>query len=154
MAATTTPSIRSLIKALDVTFTDITFEQSDTSAWNPQKRTVYYEPDISAAQLLHEVGHAVLGHAAYRRDVELVRMEREAWQKAEILSADYGVSIQPSEIETHLDSYREWLHARSTCPRCSANGIQSSRHHFRCIECRSTWRVNDARACGLRRYLD
>ena len=55
-------------------------------------------------------------------------------------------------IQEHLDTYRDWLHARSICPSCTANGYQISSHTYECPACLHTWRVNEARICALRRY--
>lgn len=154
MAATITPSTRLLIKALQTDYPSIKFKKSYTSAWNPVESTVLYEPTISAAQLLHELSHAVLSHTSYRFDIELLRMERDAWHKATELADTYNISINQDDIDTHLDTYREWLHARSTCPSCNANGVQADTRRFRCLECRATWQVNEARTCSLRRYLN
>lgn len=152
MAATTTPSIRSLIKKLEQDYPHIGFRQFSTNAWNPNEETVYFEPTTSCPQILHELGHALLEHQQYHRDIELVTMERDAWQKALELAPDYTVTITPDDIDSHLDTYREWLHTRSVCPICGSNGIQNGQRSYRCIDCRESWRVNDARTCGLKRY--
>jgi len=80
-------------------------------------------------------------------------MEREAWSYASRqLGPAYGVAIADNDAETALDTYRDWLHARSTCPSCQAIGVQTSKHHYSCVACHEKWRVNDARICALRRY--
>ena len=55
-------------------------------------------------------------------------------------------------IEEHLDTYRDWLHARSSCPDCTATGYQTDASTYACPACSHTWRVNEARICQLRRY--
>ncbi|MCY1379960.1 hypothetical protein D9M68_895230 [compost metagenome] len=80
-------------------------------------------------------------------------MERDAWRYAkEKLGSNYKVTITDTVIQDSLDTYRDWLHARSTCPNCQATGMQNRKRHYRCIACQHVWRVNDARICGLRRY--
>lgn len=113
----------------------------------------YNESSDDAALLLHELAHAVLKHADYTRDIELIEMERDAWDHARtVLAPRYSVPIDDAIIEDSLDTYRDWLHARSTCPDCQAIGIQIKLHHYRCLACGAQWKVNDARICALRRY--
>ena len=154
MAATTMQSITSLANKLSADFPSYAFVPAGEFHWDPEERTVFYdESSLDAASLLHEVAHAVLGHAAYRRDIELIELERQAWEYAEKhLSAAYEVALSPAEIEDSLDSYRDWLHARSTCPHCGAAGLQVRDSEYKCLACATRWRVNDARACALRRY--
>jgi hypothetical protein len=104
------------------------------------------------ATLLHELGHALARHHDFSKDIDLLKMEREAWTKAEALAPDYEVAISEETIEEALDSYRDWLHARSRCPNCSQTGIQYDENTYHCLLCHLDWRVNDARQCGLRRY--
>lgn len=154
MAATTTPSMSSLVSLLKKRYPEFDFQTGERFAWNPIDSIVLFETAGSPARLLHELGHAILGHQSYQRDVELVKMESEAWQKATELAPTYAVELKPDDIAEHMDSYRDWLHARSTCPTCGANGLQVDNSHYRCIECQTTWRVNEARTCGLKRYTE
>ena len=154
MAATTTPSISSLVKRLQVDFSDYSFVAGERFAWNPVENTVYYQKDGEVSRLLHELGHATLHHQSYRRDVELVRMEADAWHTAHELAANYAVPLPDEHVEAHMDTYREWLHARSTCPKCETTGLQITEDRYQCPECFATWRVNEARTCGLKRYTE
>jgi hypothetical protein len=124
----------------------IRFVKSDDFRWSPEKTTIYYADETSPL-LLHELGHALLNHQEYRRDIELLAMERDAWDTARTLD-----TISEEIIQNHLDTYREWLHARSTCPTCGANGHQVKKLTYHCIACETDWRVNEARLCGLKRY--
>jgi hypothetical protein len=154
MDATTMPSISSLVSKLQRDFTQFHFLAGDDFYWSPKDMTVYYiatSPD--AASLLHETAHGVLGHTQYAKDVTLLEMERAAWTCAsQQLGPTYGVSIDNDTVEDALDTYRDWLHARSTCPNCQAIGVQTGKHHYSCLACHEKWRVNDARICALRRY--
>lgn len=154
MAVTTTPSISSLIKRLSPLVPAIAFEPDDDFAWSPAAHTVTYTeaaPDASW-QLLHEVGHATCRHEGYRRDIELLGYEVEAWEAAKQLAAKLDLRIPHEIIEEHLDTYRDWLHARSQCVDCAQTGIQTHTDTYRCLHCPASWRVNDGRHCGLRRY--
>lgn len=148
------PSISSLVSKLRRDFAQFQFLAGNDFYWSPTDTTVYYIADSSdATSLLHETAHAMLGHIHYAKDVTLLEMERAAWTYASAqLGPTYGVRIDDSAIEDALDTYRDWLHARSTCPNCHATGLQTSKHHYSCLACHEKWRVNDARICALRRY--
>lgn len=145
----------SLIQTLAKTYPAITFIEGERFAWVPDAHQVTFatnEPDAEAL-LLHELGHSLLEHTAYSRDIELIAMERAAWDKALEVAAELGLdSIGDDFIEEHLDTYRDWLHARSTCPACTATGYQTGAQTYECPACHTVWRVNEARLCGLKRY--
>lgn len=148
------PSIPSLVSKLQTDFPELTFLPDQTFKWSPHESTItYIENSNDTASLLHEMGHAVLGHEYYTKDIELIEMERDAWEYARsALSERYHTHIDGDVIQQALDTYREWLHARSTCPHCQATGVQSIKNHYKCVACQGKWRVNDARICALRRY--
>jgi len=55
-------------------------------------------------------------------------MEAAAWEKALELAKTYGITLDQEVSEKHLNTYRDWMHARSTCPKCEATGIRQKRH--------------------------
>jgi hypothetical protein len=144
----------SLIHKLKTTHADISFVEAEKFSWSPSTQTVFYNTTTpnAAHLLLHELSHALLGHRTYTRDIELVAMETAAWQKAKEYAETYEVRFSENAIQDHLDTYRDWLHARSSCPECSANGYQTEAFHYECPACLHKWRVNEARLCALRRY--
>jgi hypothetical protein len=148
------PSIASLINKATTDFPSLAFVADTEFRWSPDEHTVFYEANSEdAASFLHELSHAILNHKEYTRDIALLELERAAWSYAQItLSEKYSVAIEPDYIEDSLDTYRDWLHARSTCPNCKATGLQVKKAEYKCLACRSKWRVNDARICALRRY--
>lgn len=147
------PSTFSLLKTLKQDFSDIVFSPSDRFHWSPDERVIYYGEVTDVASLLHEVAHATLGHTGYRYDVELLKMERDAWDFTKTtLVKKYKVAIDDERIESMLDTYRDWLHDRSLCPNCEATGIQIAINRYSCLACSGAWRVNEARSCALRRY--
>lgn len=154
MDATTMPSMSSLVAKLQADFPQFYFAVSDDFRWSPQEKTIFYiETSNHITSLLHEAAHALLDHSTYNKDIELLEMERDAWNYASSqLSKTYGIEIDDHTIQQSLDTYRDWLHARSTCPTCSAIGVQTEKHQYKCIACQTKWRVNDARICALRRY--
>jgi tRNA(Ile2) C34 agmatinyltransferase TiaS len=102
--------------------------------------------------LLHELSHGLLNHADYNYDIELIAMECKAWDKVGELAKKYEIVINDNIIQLTLDTYRDWLHSRSTCPSCKATGIQDGKKSYSCLACGYKWRVNEARICALRRY--
>jgi ribosomal protein L37AE/L43A len=144
--------IESLITRLVGDFPEFEFKKSDVAHWSPISKAVFYTDDVE--KLLHELGHAILGHAEFIQDVELLHLERDAWTKAQELAPQYGVKISDETVETALDDYRDWLHARSLCPQCSQTGVQRREDLvYYCINCDARWTANDARTCGLKRRL-
>lgn len=133
-------------------FPHLQFEPAETFAWSPDQQTITYadEPRTDLL-LLHELSHALLGHKDYSLDIELLRLESAAWDYAKGLANQYNVPLDDDLIEDNLDSYRDWLHARSACPNCQQIGIQNQKNTYSCLNCRYSWGVNDAKQCQLRR---
>lgn len=150
MGATTMP-LTNLLKRLKEDFPTLTFVEGEHFLWSPEENTIVYKARGDNDTLLHEVAHAKLNHQGYARDVELVAMERTAWSMAERLAAQYNLTIDSEIAENHLDTYRDWLHARSTCPACTATGYQTAANTYTCPACTQSWKVNEARICQLRR---
>jgi hypothetical protein len=150
---TTMPHINSLAASI-ISDYPYHFVIGDDFKWSPLTSTIFYPPLTSPEDIwsfLHEVSHAELRHTDYLADVQLVNNEAQAWKHAAtVLAHRYNVSIDQDYIEDHLDTYRIWLHQRSTCPDCSQNGLQT-KNTYSCINCRCVWRVNEARLCALRR---
>jgi ribosomal protein L37AE/L43A len=142
--------LANLIDRLRADFPEFQFTESARARWSPDQATVYFGEE--AATLLHELGHATLGHHDFNQDIELLKMERDAWTRAQELAAKYSVQISDSEIENVLDAYRDWLHARSLCPNCTQTGVQRAADlSYYCVNCGTNWVANDARSCGLKR---
>ncbi len=157
MAATSTPLVSLLAAKIIGDHQDIHFVLGEDFAWSFATGTITH-PEIKTLdelqQLLHEIGHARLKHSSYGQDVELIDMEREAWRYAcEVLAPDYGIdlSVDNDIVQESLDSYRQWLYARSSCPECQAVGIEIRPRHYRCLHCQHQWLVNEARLCRLKR---
>lgn len=144
------------LETLRATYPDISFVASDEFRWSPDASTVYagsLDSENALYLLLHETGHALARHTTYTQDIHLLKLEREAWDIAKKkLAPQFDVEIPDDFIEDTLDTYRDWLYARSLCPLCSSNGVQEDEHHYRCLACGTGWKVNDARQCQLRRY--
>lgn len=145
----------SLLEQLRNDFPDLTFAAGEDFRWSPEERTIYYDPTAADGDrsLLHETAHADLNHRDFTRDINLLKLEREAWSHARsVLAPRYDTEIESDVTEAALDSYRDWLHARSLCPQCGQTGLQQADRTYRCLLCDHRWRANDARRCALRRY--
>lgn len=153
MDVTIMQSTASVLKSLKANYPQFSFKLGDAFLWSSSDNTIYYtKSDDQAIFLLHELAHALLGHSSYNRDIELITMERQAWDYTIKLAPQYGVAISNDVVQLTLDSYRDWIHDRSTCPKCKATGIQIDKYTYSCPACDQQWRVNEARTCALRRY--
>jgi len=143
----------SLIKNLKIDFPQFIFKRSSCFLWSHSDNTIYYTDEKDDFRLLfHELSHALLNHTDYERDIELIAIEREAWDKTKEIALKYAVVITDDYIQSNLDTYRNWMHERSTCPKCNASGVQTKKHDYKCLACGQQWHVNDAKTCALRRY--
>jgi len=150
------PSTTSILQNLKNKYPNFKFEAGDDFHWSPSDNTIFYNkksPDM-AILLLHELSHALLSHDKYQHDIQLISLERQAWDYTRSLARGFEVEIPNNLIESTLDSYREWLHSRSTCPKCHSTGVQSDTKTYKCLVCSGNWSVNEAKTCALRRYAN
>lgn len=124
------------VAQLRVDFPEFKFKKAKKSRWSSAERVIYYTND--ARELMHELGHAVLGHRFIGSDVGLLRQERAAWTKARELALGYSVILDEEYIEESMDTYRRWLHKRSLCTRCKYSAIEEG-GVYRCFMCGNTW---------------
>ena len=140
-----------LIGKLSRDFPSLTFTAGDSFHWSPRQQQVFYIPNViherASWSLLHEVSHGLLGHQDYTSDFELLKLEVEAWDKALQLAATYDLTIKPEHIQKCLNTYRDWLHQRSTCPTCTNKSLQTDPKHYHCFNCDTTWKVSSSRFC-------
>lgn len=136
-------------------FPAISFKLGEDFYWSSESKTIVHKPINKVSdlwQLLHEVAHAKLGHKDYQSDIDLIKYEALAWNyAANELAPRYDLNLDSNFVEDSLDTYRNWLHKRSLCPNCMQTGIQQNENTYSCLNCRCSWRVNEARLCGLRR---
>lgn len=92
------------------------------------------EPNDSLL-LLHELGHALSEHRDFDTSVRRVKMEREAWDKARELCSKYELEYNEDLVEDELDTYREWLHKKTICPKCSLTMFQTPDGVYHCPKC-------------------
>jgi hypothetical protein len=148
------PSTTTLLSRLKTDYPQFSFKPGDDFLWSSSDNTIYYNNKIENQSifLLHELSHALLGHTNYTSDIQLITMERQAWDHTIKLATKYYVTISDDMVQSNLDSYRDWLHSRSTCPSCEATGLQIKDYTYTCPACSHKWQVNEARTCALRRY--
>lgn len=108
---------------------------------------------------LHELGHALSKHKDYTRDVERIKIESEAWEraktvlfeyrkKAKVLNSD-DESIKEEKrqlleilpewdedfVQEKMDTYRDWLHTKSRCRKCGLTRYQTEDGKYHCPRC-------------------
>ena len=128
-------------------FTSYSFVEGELFYWSAKSQSVYYnraelETPPGLYRLLHELGHALCDHQTFQSGVALLSLEVEAWEKAKEIAADYNVTIPEDHIESCLDSYRDWLHKRSTCPKCETISVEYEPNYYRCFNCLHRWNVS------------
>jgi hypothetical protein len=144
--------IDKLIAELQARSPALRFTAGKQFSWSPETGEIFYKTGARGQQavwsLLHESGHALLEHAAYEADFELLRLEVAAWEKAKTLAHDLDIVIDEDHIEDCLDTYRDWLYKRSICPNCTTKCLQQGDFvHYRCFNCHTVWRVTASRFC-------
>ena len=126
------------IQIIQRDFPDLNFKSSSRFRFHPPK-TIYYNLDTSSdifiLQLLHELGHALSGHTNFNLDINRLKMEREAWNKAWSLCKVYRITYDPDFVEDALDTYRDWLHKKSLCKACGLTRVQSLDGEYHCPRC-------------------
>lgn len=142
--------MKNLVNKLSIDYPMIDFSAGEQFYWSPQKQQVcflkdFVDNDKGQWTILHELGHALAGHNHYTYDLELLEMEAAAWQKAQEIAEAYSITIANDHIQDCLDTYRDWLHMRSTCPRCNSTSMQKDPRHYQCFNCEHLWRVTNSR---------
>lgn len=137
-----TAELDKFVTRLKTDFVQLRFLDGKRFTFRP-KRTIILEPVADYADrceqyklsALHELGHALLEHNFYTTDPERLRMESEAWKKAKDLCLQYGVKFDSEYVENELDTYRDWLHRKSCCPRCGLTRFQTRDGEYHCPGC-------------------
>ncbi len=155
MAVTISPkenTMPSLLKQLVRDYPQFTFSTSNDFCWSPKGHEILYNPDQLTSRsgpwtLLHELGHAVLDHTTYTSDIELLQLEAGAWTQARLIGTNYGYEISDDYIQDCMDTYRDWLHQRSACPKCQTRSFQQSSTIYQCFNCQHLWSVSGSKFC-------
>lgn len=144
---------KNLVKQLKSDYPQFNFQISDQFLFRPEEQTIFYIPNQDATCLIHELAHAILQHFDYEFDIELLKIESEAWQLTSKLATRYNLKLPHKFIDQAMDSYRDWLDCRSRCPKCDTVGFQLKNGKYQCLECRANWQPNLAKHTALRRKL-
>lgn len=145
--------MESLLASLRSQFPVLDFQPGATFSWSPASKQVIYKESVDPSDeianwsLLHEAGHALLDHNSYDTDFQLLLMEVSAWGKAKELAKKFKLTIDESHIQDCLDTYRDWLYQRSTCPNCTVCSLQKDRNTYQCFNCATVWHVSASRMC-------
>ncbi len=124
------------LERLKVAYPELKFRDGTKFAFRPPKTIVLgpLEPFYELL-ILHEVSHATLKHKSFKMDIERLKMEVDAWEKAKELANRYGVEVNEDLIQNELDTYRDWLHKKSRCPKCGLTRFQTSNRQYHCPRC-------------------
>ena len=147
-----------LVKQLAIRYPDFVYRTGRRFSWSPLTQEIFYDPakpaETQVWSVLHETGHALLDHTTYTSDLELVRLEVAAWEKAKEIAAELEIKIDEDHLQDCLDTYRDWLHERSICPHCSNKSLQDDDcRHYQCFNCGTRWRVSPSRFCRAYRSV-
>ena len=124
------------LEKIQADFPDFKFRKGKKFAFRyPKTVTIGPEEPFFELLVLHEVSHGILGHRDFGTDIERLKMESAAWEKARELAAKYEVEIDEDFIESELDTYRDWLHKKSRCPVCGLTRFQTPDGVFHCPRC-------------------
>lgn len=128
--------MQDLIKKLQLDFPEFSFKNGKRFLFRyPRTIMIGSSEPGSEISLLHELGHAILGHKSYKTDVERLKMETEAWEKARELAKKYQIDFNEEMIQNDLDTYRDWLHKKSRCPKCGLTRFQDKDKKYHCPRC-------------------
>lgn len=128
-----------VLKELKSTYPSLRFVFGKRFAFRPP-RTILVSASFSGNNadsllLLHEVGHALIKRFDFKTEVERLKIEVEAWEKARELAPLYGVVVNEELIENELDTYRDFLHQKSRCPNCGLTRFQTPDGVWHCPKC-------------------
>ena len=117
-------------------FLDIRFVSGRKFSFRPPNTVVIGPSEIhDSLLLLHEIGHFLVGKYDYTTEVGRLRIEVAAWEEAKKLADRYGVDHDEDVVQGELDSYRDWLHQKSRCPKCGLTRFQTPDGIFHCPKC-------------------
>lgn len=117
-------------------FPDFSYKTGKKFAFRPPRTIILGPPEPrSELLLLHELSHALLGHKSFRTDVERLRIESAAWEKAKSLAKELNIPYSDDFAQSRLDSYRDWLHKKSLCKICHLTRYQTPDGVYHCPHC-------------------
>lgn len=144
-----------IVEKLTEDHPELHFSPGPAFMWSPREKTVFYESvrlktPTGLWSMLHEIGHATANHQEFKDDLDLLKIEVEAWSEARRIAEKHDITIDEDHIEDCLDSYRDWLKARSTCPDCRMVCLQQHEGMYQCFNCGCAWSVPHSPLCSTR----
>lgn len=113
-------------------FPSLRFTPGPRFLFRPPRTVIYVADPPETLLFLHEIGHALIGLYDFKTEVGRLKIEVLAWEKARELASSYGVPVDEDLIEGELDSYRDFLHQKSRCPKCGLTRFQTPDGVFHC----------------------
>ena len=155
-----TSSIHRFIQQLQTDYPEFTIKTGSRFKFRPPRTIIlnpketYLDPQTGQNQplplqffalfSLHELGHALCRHKDYNTSIERLKIESQAWQMAKTVVQNhpeyqkkFGINYDQNFAEAQLDTYRDWLHNKSKCPRCGLTRFQTPDHLWHCPLCNS-----------------
>ena len=124
------------LKKVKEAYPDFDFKPGRRFSFRPQKTITYSETeDNFELLLLHELGHALNGDFSFKTDVERLKIESNAWEKARELANSFKITFDEDLAQRELDSYRNWLHQKSLCKSCGLTRYQTPDGTYHCPHC-------------------
>lgn len=128
---------------LKVLYPQFTFLKSRRFKFRPPNRIYIAGPcDNFALLTLHELGHALCKHKDYNTHAQRLKIECAAWERARVVlnehpewAKKYHIIYDEDFIEDQLDTYRDWLHQKSTCKACGLTRFQTPDGLYYCPRC-------------------
>ncbi len=122
-----------LLEQIKLDYPEFRFVSGKRFSFRPPRTIVVGTEEANwEPQLLHELAHALLKHRSFDTDIKRLRMEADAWEKAQELAAHYSIKIDEDFIQMELDTYRDWLHKKSRCPECGLTRFQTPDGRYHC----------------------
>ena len=127
---------RNLIKKIVQTHPELTFRRGKRFAFRPPTTVIIgpFEPNYLLL-FCHELGHALCMKHSFATDIERLKIERLAWEEAKKICIQYLIPYDEDFVEDQLDSYRDWLHAKSKCKKCGLTRYQTKNGQYHCPYC-------------------
>ena len=151
-------TIHNILNKLQAQYPHLVFTNGSLFAWSPKEKTITYTLEYEDEQhaiwaLVHEVAHASLGHQHYKNDIDLLRHEVAAWSAAKTIANSLKIVIHDEHIQDCLDTYRDWIHKRASCPKCTVISLQQYDASYKCFNCQTTWKVPSSPLCRVSRTV-
>lgn len=117
-------------------YPEFNFKPGKRFSFRPQKTIIYPKTKNNfELLLLHELGHALNGDFSFKTDVERLKIESNAWEKARELANSFQIAFDEDLAQQELDSYRNWLHQKSLCKKCGLTRYQTPDGIYHCPHC-------------------